>query len=754
MSGRFSIDAVFKGIDGMTATIRRISGRLRALGDSDTFKKMNTQAGQFLTGLRNVGLAAIAAGTAIAGIGANVVGVGMEFEATLMGAVARFPGEIRRGTAAFDQLQAAAERLGATTEFDAQQAASALQAYAASGFSATLAISSLTGAGDLATVSGLALDDAAKTAADSLGALGLRSADAGQQAINLTRLNDRLARATGLANTSVTELAEGIKVGGNMAIQSGQSFETFTALMASMAGANIKGAEAGTAIRNMFSSLQAPSSRAADALRRLHIRVADGDGNMRDMVDIMGDLATATAGMGEVQRNADLNHIFGDAAMPAALALLNTGADGLRRLRTELNNSDGAAARMAATMRDTTKNEIDGFLSAIDGVKTALFNVASGPFREFLAKMTQWIGLNTQAMASRMNTWMQEFAANIDTIARRAQGLAVLVTGLAAIALGIKAVAAATAIWNALAAANPWMLAIMGIIVVVSALVAYRTEVAAFFERFTIVRRIAMFITGLAAGIATVVLGIKAIALATLAWNAVLAMNPAVFIFMAIIAAIVLLDAYWPQIAAYFTQLWADLQEIGAFIGEMFSALWDRIVFGWGEVKEAFVLIGSQIGAWFAGLWAGVVAMASNAWNGIKNAASGAWNGIVSAATGMYTSITSVFEPLVAWFSGIWSRIASSFTSVVGPIIDTAMRIVSALTGGAVGGGAESGGGGAPQPSPQVVSPQQRTAQAVNSTSTNTTTAEVRVRAEPGTNARVTRQPARGTPVRVQRSAA
>lgn len=742
---KFSVDAVFKGVDRVSQTMRSISSRMKALGDDKAFKKLNEQADGFIGGLRTIALTAVAAGTALAGIGANVIATGMEFEATLMGAVARFPGEIRRGTEAFNQLQGAAEQLGATTEFDAQQAAGALQTYAAAGFNAELAISSLAGAGNLATVSGLALDDAARTAADSLGALGLRSENAQQQAINLTRLNDRLARATGLANTSVEQLAEGIKVGGNMTIQSGQSFETFTALMASMAGANIKGAEAGTAIRNMFSSLQAPSSRAAKALQKLHINVADGEGNMRDMVDIVGDLSRATAELGEVERNAALNHIFGDAAMPAALALMNTGADGLRRFRTELNNSDGAAERMAATMRDTTKNEIDGFTSAIDGVKTALFGVVSGPFRQFLGQMTQWIGANTQVMASGVREWMQGLADNIETIKNRAQGLAVLVTGLGAIALGIKAVAAATAIWNALAAANPWMLAIMGIVVAVAALVAYRAEIEAFFKRFTIVRRIVETIGKLAIGLGVLVLGFKAAAVAAGIMNAALAFGPLGLVALAIaaiIAGIVLLDAYWPEISAYFEQLWLDLTNIASDIGEWFDGVWNAIAAHFEQLGQDVSNIASDIRAWFAETWGSIVASAINA-----------WQSVLAGVQVAYDSIVGIFTPIVAVFSSIWTGIASAFNAIVGPIVDTASSVIDAIRQVV---GLEPAGEGESGPrlqraQPQVVTPQDRISRSVSETR-STTTAEVRVRAEPGTQATVARRPAQGSGVRVQRS--
>jgi TP901 family phage tail tape measure protein len=748
MAGRFSIEAIFQGRDGMTGTLRRISGRLRELGDSDAFKKLNATADRILGTLGRLGTAALAAAGLLAGLGANVVSTGMEFEATLMGAVARFPGEIRRGSEAFNELQGAAEQLGATTEFDAQQAASALQTYAAAGFNATLAISSLTGAGDLATVSGLALDDAAKTAADSLGALSLRSEDAAQQATNLTRLNDRLARATGLANTSVSELAEGIKVGGNMTIQSGQSFETFTALMASMAGANIKGAEAGTAIRNMFSSLQAPSTRAATALRKLHINVADSHGNMRDMVDIVGDLARATSGLGEVERNASLNHIFGDAAMPAALALMNTGAEGLSRFRTELLQSDGAAARMAATMRDTTKNEIDGFTSAIDGVKTALFGVISGPLRQFLGQMTEWIGGNTQLMASGVREWMQGVADNIETIKQRAAGIAVLITGFATLALGIKAVALATAAWNALTAMNPWMLAIMAVIAAVAVLVAYWPEISAFFD-------------GIGQKVADVAGDISSWFSET--WSGITegassAGNAIGGFFSAMWAPIEsFLVGSLEFVVGVMTILVDAMRPIWEPIVAMLGMAADYLVAKWEFFKLAFTAVWNGARATVMGVWTSITSTASVAGMMVSGAFRTAWNGILIAGQAMYDGLVGIFTPIVSFFSGLWSAVVGSFNAIVGPILDTAGSIIEAVRSigrGTLGGETEEGGGGQlRRATPQVVTPQDRTSRSISET-TNTTRAEVRVRADPGTQARVPRQPAQGTPVRVVRSGA
>lgn len=54
---------------------------------------------------------------------------------------------------------------------------------------------------------------------------------------------------------------------------------------------------------------------------------------------------------------------------------------------------------MAGTMRDTAAGDIDGFTSAIDGVKTAIFNVVSGPLRGVITGMTEWVSANSAVVA-------------------------------------------------------------------------------------------------------------------------------------------------------------------------------------------------------------------------------------------------------------------------------------------------------------------------------------------------------------------
>lgn len=728
----------------MGQTIRSISGRLRALEDSKAFKTLNTQADTFLGGIRTMGIALLGVVGVMGGLARSVIGTGAEFEATLMGAVARFPGEIQRGSAAFEELNDAAERLGATTEFDAQQAAGALQVYAASGFNATLAITSLSGAGNLATISGLTLDNAAKTAADSLGALGLRTENAADQAANLSRLNDVLARTTSLANTSVTEMSEAIATGGSIARSSGQSLETFGAMVASMAGSNIKGAEAGTAIRNTLAALQAPASRAAASLRRMGIDVRDSDGNMRDMIDVVGDFERATSSMGDVARNQAIAQIFGREGMGGFNAMLTTGSEGMRRMRAELDNSGGAAERMAGVMRDTTTNAIDGFTSAIDGVKTAIFGVVSGPFRELLGQLTEWTAANTAVITSGIAEFMAGFASNLETIKARASGLAVLIAGFAALALGIKAVAAATALWNMIAAANPYVLGIMAIIAAVALLVAYWPEISGFFSDLWDKA--------------------KDVASSIGEWFAAKWADITSAIGVAVDFIVGLFVGFWTPIIDGFVAFSEFVAGLVVIVAELLRPIWEPalnamaiaaawIAAKWEWIKAVAVGVWSAISAKVASVWASIVGGVTRVTTAIASKFTEAWNGIASAAASVYARITNAFTPIVTFFSGLWTGIVNSFNEIMGPILNTAGSIIDAIRNI----GARTMGTDGPEdgPRPQVVPPRSAPANGgTNSTSTNNATATVTVRAAPGTSANVSRQPRGGTPIRVARSGA
>lgn len=437
--GRFSVEAIFKVVDRMTRPIRRIQTRMQ---------RFSSSVG---TGLRDVGRMAsrfkfvfLAAAAAVVGAAAgiaralhNVVSVGMEFEQTMASAAAKFPGQIRQGTAEFEALEDAAKEVGATTEFTASQAAGGLRFLAMAGFDAQQAIAALPGLVDLATAAELDLDRASDIATDTLGAFGLAAEDAAERAANLRRVSDVLARTTTTANTNMEDMFEAIKMVAPVAASSGASIETVSAMIGELANSGIKATMSGTALRNVFNRLQAPAAEGARAMRRLGLQTRDAEGNMLDVYDILGDLGQRLEGMGTAERAEVLKDIFGDRAIAAVNILLHSGADRLREYRGQLEQAGGAAADMAGVMRDTTQGDLNSFNSAIEAMKLEIFDVVKGPLRELLQSLTEWFRANKDIISSGLTDMIQWLKDNTWAVHAALVALGVIMATLAVLAVAV-----------------------------------------------------------------------------------------------------------------------------------------------------------------------------------------------------------------------------------------------------------------------------------------------------------------------------
>jgi len=474
MAGRFSVEAVFKAVDRVTAPVNRIQNRVSKLTRSMNrgFRRLNRNVDKFAGGVKKAALATTAALAISSAAMANVIGTGAEFEQTLVSAAAKFPGEIRRGTEAFTALEDAAKKTGATTEFTASQSAEALNFLAMAGFNAESSIAALPGVVDLATAAQVDLATATDVASDTLGAFGLATKDATQLGKNLARVNDVIAKTTTSANTTVETLFETIKDGGPVAVTAGASIETFAALAGELANAGIKGSKAGTTLKNMFLSLSAPGSGAAKILRRLGVSTKDANGDMRDIVDILGDLGGSLDGLGTADRSGVLEGIFGKIPIAGVNVLLASGSDRLREYRKELEGASGASSKMADVMRDTLQGRLNSLNSAVEGVKISIFSMTSGPLSDAVDKMTEWVRVNEQAIATNVGEVLADIINNFENIVlwvgRVAKGLAVFFALVAV----LKTVGLVLTVINLIATANPIGLIVVGIIALIAVLSA------------------------------------------------------------------------------------------------------------------------------------------------------------------------------------------------------------------------------------------------------------------------------------------
>ena len=390
MANRFLVLTEFKAKDGMSSTVARMNTGFSRFAMNITdkssligagFAKMNTAINR----VAKVGLAALAVGLTAATVQF------VQLDKSITAAGAKFSDVDSTNVTSFkkslDSLSASARSVGADTEFSAVDAAGALDKFAMAGFTAKQSMSILRGTTDLATAADTDLTTAVDIATDSLGAFNLNTEDAAQLQKNLTRVSDVMAKTTVTANTSLTDMFEAVKIGAPAFTAAGQSAETFSALVGTLANAGIKGTEAGTNIRNIMLRLASPTGDAAKLIDFLGIKVKDSSGNFLDTIDIIGQFQNALDGMGTQQKSAVLQTIFGQRAITGFNVLLNAGADDLDKYRNELVNSSGAAAQMANAIRGSLSNQIEILKSSLTELGLKFVDAFAGEGQDGLQKL-------------------------------------------------------------------------------------------------------------------------------------------------------------------------------------------------------------------------------------------------------------------------------------------------------------------------------------------------------------------------------
>lgn len=431
---RFSVEAVFKGIDKMSAPVSKIENRINKMTRTTSrgLNKVNRSLQKVNSGFNKT--AKVAAGASVIGVASigKLIDIGADFEQSITNAAAKFPGEIKKGTDAFKELEDVARKTGSSTEFSASQSADALNFLAMAGFNAEQSIKALPAVVGLATAAGQDLATATDIASDSLGAFNLMTKDSAQLGENLARVNDVIAKTVTTANTDVTTLFETIKDGAPVATAAGASLETFAALAGELANSGIKGSKAGTTLKNVFLKLAAPTGGAVTVLKRLGVQTKDANGDMRDVTEIIGDLSKSLDGLGTAERAGVIESIFGKIPIAGVNVLLAVGSKKLQDYRKQLENAEGAASKMATTMRDTTRGSINSLKSAIEGTVISIFKMNDGGIKNTIDRMTEWVRANEGLIASNIGSFMEFMIENLDEISlavRRVIGVMLLVKG-------------------------------------------------------------------------------------------------------------------------------------------------------------------------------------------------------------------------------------------------------------------------------------------------------------------------------------
>lgn len=278
------------------------------------------------------------------------------------------------------QLGEAALEAGADTAYSASEAAAAQEELAKAGQSVSQIIGgSLNGALALAAAGQLQVARSAEIMATTLTQFRLPAEQA-------AHVSDVLAAGAGKAQGSVDDLALALSYVGPLAGSVGLSLDETAGTIAYFATQGIIGEKAGTSLRGVLASLQAPSAAANAEMEKYGISVFDGSGNMLSMAGIAEQLKTRLGGLSQQERLAALGRIFGNESLNAATLLYEGGAAAVNEWTAAVDDS-GYAAEQARIRQDNLAGDIEKLGGAFD---TALIRTGSAA-NDVLRGMTQSI---------------------------------------------------------------------------------------------------------------------------------------------------------------------------------------------------------------------------------------------------------------------------------------------------------------------------------------------------------------------------
>lgn len=403
-----------KSMDGTASSIDEYGNKIEDAADKTSVfgdvLKANLASETIIKGIE-----AIVHG--IGKISSAAISTGSTFEASMsqvaatMGMTAE---EIEAGSKNFEILKNAATESGKSTKYSASEAADALNYLALAGYDAQKSAETLPKVLDLAAAGGIDLAYASDLVTDSMSALGLETSD-------LDNYIDEMARTAQKSNTSIAQLGEATLVCAGTATMADQQLETMNAQLGILANRGIKGAEGGTALRNVILGLVTPTDKAAVALKDMGLKVSDSQGNIRDMNDVMSELNEKLNDMSAADRANTLNTIFNKRDIAAVNALLKGTGKEFSDLKAELQNCSGAAANMAETMNANLTGKVTILKSALESLGNSAYEKIEGTLKDSVDAATGSIGRLQESMdEGELGRAMDNFAQSLGDAAEGA----------------------------------------------------------------------------------------------------------------------------------------------------------------------------------------------------------------------------------------------------------------------------------------------------------------------------------------------
>jgi TP901 family phage tail tape measure protein len=417
------------------------------------YVELLTKDAAFVKGLRSAQERLESFGASTRLLGTKLMGLGAAAAAPLAGSVAIFSNfdDAMRGVAAITQatgtqlesLRNTAKKLGATTSYSASEVASLMTELGRAGFKPE----------QIEKMTAAVMNMARATGTDATQASGIMAATIrqfGMEAGEATRVADGLTAAANKSFNTVESLGEALSYAGPVAADANMSLEETLAILGTLGNMGIQGSSAGNAMRRLLTISAAESEKFKTTFG---VTTKDAKGNARSLVDILGEVAAATAKTGTAEKAEKLNEVFGLLGITAASSIGKSVAD-TRELYSELQKAGGIAGRTAEEMEGGLGGAFRILKSSIEGVAIAIGESLEG-------SVTTMVQAFSRA-ASGVIEWINKNQKIVKIAA--ASAIAIFTIGAALFALGSFAAVASFAV-GGLASIFSFIGASIGVIV-------------------------------------------------------------------------------------------------------------------------------------------------------------------------------------------------------------------------------------------------------------------------------------------------
>lgn len=632
----------------------------------------NSIASGVKSALGTVGKVAAGALTAATGaatvFGKKAVEVGQEFDKS-MSQVAATMGLT---TDEIDDLREFAQQMGSETVFSATQAAQALNYMALAGYDAETSMQMLPNVLNLAAAGGMDLARASDMVTDTQTAFGISLERTSQMV-------DEMAKAASTGNTSVEQLGEAfLRIGGlaqelnggmvNLADGTEMPVDNVQELaiaLTAMANAGIKGAEAGTHMRNMLLKLASPTADGQLAFEKLGVSVFDAEGNMRSLSDLFTDLSGAMGQLTQQEKLQAISDIFNTRDTASAEALLAAVGEDWDKIGEAILQADGAAGKMAGTQLDNLAGSVTLFKSALEGAYIAV----SDELTPALRKVVQFGASGMSKLTTAIKDGGLEAALPVagELFQNATQSIVSYLPKLTAIGSTIF-----QSVLNGILGALPTL---------VSALPDFLSAFLSLCNSITnaIVLALPQFLTvvvqALPSLIPQLVEGI--VMLLTLIPNSLTAIiDPLVQALPDILTALVTaLFTNMPIVISALVQL---AEKIVENLPAIMQAIWDAVLLAWnGWIAPAL----EEVGAFLGDIWNNIVEF-------FRPMAEWINTNVIQPISNFFSGMVrwideKVIQPVAGFFRGLWDGIVNAWNVVIGPWLEIARRAWMIISQGA-----------------------------------------------------------------------